>query len=138
MATLAPVSISEKKEWVEGVGKDTYIADYAKFNSNFFNTSCLLTAAVLRYRLSGKLWWNEIYYSEDPLEHFPILPETFQVGFGEEGDYDEHIFTFHKGMAYDSFYNVYDWKAEESVCPLNIIDVYRNKLCISDYVITIP
>lgn len=91
-------------EWINGIGKETYIASYAK-GSLFFNTSCLLTAAILRYRLSGKLWWEREWDGLSP------LPTTFQVFFSIDGeDYDDHVITIHDSRVYDSFYGRHAFK----------------------------
>ena len=139
MDILEKPSDEEKKRFIDEIGKGTYIADYSKSNKLFFDTSCVLTAAVLRYRLSQKLWWKDVYYSEDKSNNFPVLPETFQVGFGEFGDYDEHIFTYHKGKIYESFYRKYAWKVRECDKPIvEIINEYRDSLNIGHYVIYFP
>lgn len=90
---MEPITYEEKLEWVKGPGKDTYIASYATTFAGFCETSCLVTAAVIRYKLTGQIFWNEVFCSEDSentkikLEELPV----FQVSFGRDGDYDDHV-----------------------------------------------
>lgn len=106
---IESVSIEEKKNWVETVGKETYIADYANLNPKFFKTSCLLTAAVIRYRLTNQVWWNQKDDCKLTKEFISSNP-LFQIGFGEEDDYDEHIVTVFKDKIYHRFYNKFEWQ----------------------------
>lgn len=90
---MEPITYEEKLEWVKGPGKDTYIASYATTFAGFTKTSCLVTAAVIRYKLTRQIFWDEVFRSEDSentkinLEELPV----FQVSFGRDGDYDDHV-----------------------------------------------
>lgn len=105
---LSPVTKEEKISWVQGPGKDTYVAAYANSFPEFFNTSCVLTSAVLRYRISGKLDWTPVYYSEESSGSWP-LPREFQVSLGSDGDYDNHHFIVVDGTIYQSWWKKTSW-----------------------------
>lgn len=109
------VDDSEREEWLRGIGKKTYIAQYARSNEHFRRSSCLLTAAVLRYRTTKQLWWNDTDHvlTQSFVNDHPL----FQIGFGEDGDYDHHILTVYKGMIYQSFFKKTDWDTRELVIP---------------------
>jgi hypothetical protein len=117
MLSLSPVTSVEKQEWINSIGNDTYIACYSR-QSAFFNTSCLLTAAVLRHRISNELWWKYVGGSEDE-ENRKLTPKfikenpIFQMGFGSDGDYDSHIITIYYGKIYHSFFRITNWEERE-------------------------
>jgi hypothetical protein len=75
---LAQVSDKEKQAWIQGVGKGTYTAAYVQMMNDYFKTSCILTAAVLRHRLTQQLDWEPFWFSEYfgedlDLTAFPLL-----------------------------------------------------------------
>lgn len=110
LSYLDAVSLEEKNDWIKSTGKDTCISKYAHMNPEFFNSSCLLTAAVLRYRLSSQLWWKQKEYHIQLTKGFIISNPLFQVGFGEDDDYDDHILTVYQGKIYHSFYKKFEWQ----------------------------
>lgn len=109
------VGEEEKEEWLQGVGRKTYIAQYAKSNVHFRRSSCLLTAAILRYRTTKQLWWNDTNHTltQSFVDNHPL----FQIGFGEDGDYDHHILTVYKGMIYQSVFKKTNWDVRDLVIP---------------------
>lgn len=111
---MEAVGESEKEEWLQGVGRKTYIAQYAKSNVHFRRSSCILTAAVLRYRTTKQLWWNDT--PEVLTQSFVNNHPLFQMGFGDDGDYD-HILTVYNGMIYQSFFKKTGWDVRELVIP---------------------
>lgn len=120
--------MEEKQFWISSVGSSTPIWKMCD-DSVFVRTSCILTAAVLRYRVDGSLWWDDIDIRLT--KDFVEKNETFQIGFnhtGGDGDYDEHVLTVHKGVVYQSFYGQTEW----DVRPL-LMDVFfkKNKTSLS-------
>lgn len=139
MSSIDPISLEEKKNWVETVGKTTYIANYARSNPEFFKTSCLLTAAVLRYRLTNKIWWDMkeegFKLTREVISTIPL----FQVGFGEDGDYDDHMVTVFKGKVYHSFYKKFEWQVVDIDVDEEEIDLYHYLFGESkSYVVFVP
>lgn len=110
------VTVDEKLGWIIGVGRNTYIARQSKMNDRFLNTSCLLTAAVLRYRSTGELWWNVSFNALT--QEFVDRTFIFQVGFGIDGDYDEHIITVCNGTIYQSCFGEWGWDVRKMVVPI--------------------
>lgn len=149
------ITTKHKMDWVFGIGKDTYIADYARCINNFFSTSCLLTAAVIRYHINGKLWWE---LSDEKLTPgFLKKHKTFQISLGKYEDYDEHVLTVHNNFIYQSFYNITEWEIrvfpaflfetkdnedKEIIMTKEILDnlIGKNRLTEDsyDYMLTVP
>lgn len=105
------VSKEEKNKWIGGIGKDSYISLSARMNIEFFNTSCLLTAAVLRNRLTSQLDWRTVFVSEEEqnvifeLNKIPL----FQISFGLYDEYDYHHIIISDGYVYQSHYLHTEW-----------------------------
>lgn len=103
MMNIEKPTIEEKHLFRTTYGKDTYIAMYS--SDTFIRTSCILTAAVLRYRLTGHLEFT--YIPEQLTPEFLARTPLFQIAFGE--DYSDHIITVYNGIIYQSFYRETEW-----------------------------
>lgn len=109
--------MEEKEKWLNGVGRHSYIANYAQLTRFFAETSCLLTAAVLRHRITPtQLDWF-VSESENGREtrlcrSFLKANDAFQIAFGCNEDYDSHILTIFRGNLYQSYYKQSDWEVK--------------------------
>ena len=108
-------SHKEKKSWLDmPSAKETYIFDYAEYSRPFFESSCILTAAILRWRYNQKIWWRESPITRlsrkllCDTKHTPI-----QIGFGVPYDYDHHILTIYDRKVYHSYYKKFVWEEKE-------------------------
>lgn len=111
------VSLEEKENWISGVGSHTKYAVYARRSNDFLKTSCLLTAAVMRFRINGSGLWRYAYddekYTPTVLtETFVRSNKTFQIAFGWFPNYTYHVLTVHDGIIYQSFYKETDWSVK--------------------------
>lgn len=110
---IDPITIDEKEHWIKLAGKGTYIAKYAHLNPEFLKTSCLLTAAVLRWRYTERVWWKA-QYGVKLTKSFILSHPLFQIGFGIElDDYDDHMVTICEGEVYHSFYKRFEWQVDD-------------------------
>ena len=111
--TLEKLTLEEKNLFRTMYGKNTYIAKYT--SDAFIRTSCILTAAVLRYQLTGYL---DFEHSSEPLTpEFIANTPLFQVAFGE--DFDDHVITVYHGVIYQSFYNETEWDVRPFYIPVH-------------------
>lgn len=113
---MAKVTLEEKIEWVQNVGRNTYIAKYCQtMGKEFLETSCLVTAAALRHRINGMVEWEPAVKNDEEFTRlsktFVRLNPTFQIAFGEDDDYDVHVLTIHHGYVYQSFFKQFSWDA---------------------------
>jgi hypothetical protein len=112
---LAPVTATEKQKWLDGPGKDTFIAAYARCSDKFLNTSCLLTVAVLRYRLSCSVWWENEVPRRDIRSRINS-GHPLEIGFYEEDNEPlldpDHVLIIVGGLIGQSMYGQYEWIQE--------------------------
>jgi hypothetical protein len=113
------VTLEEKKRWMEGIGKDTYITTTARMNQTFLQTGCELTAAVLRARFRPRdtnPWWTTEIPKKD-VRLFVGCGLPFQVFFGDEDPLlnVEHVVTIIEGWVIQSMYGVYSWRCRRLV-----------------------
>lgn len=114
---LSPVTDEEKLSWINQEDNTSYIKDYARFSQNFFRTSCLLTAAVLRHRLTGS--YEFVATDEVLTADFAEKTPLFQVEFSLDAeDFDEHIITVYKSVVYHSYYLRFSFEVRDLYVPV--------------------
>jgi hypothetical protein len=106
---INPVTIDEKKCWLDGPGRNSYLVGYARANRIFTNTSCLLTAAVLRYRLSGTVDWTYHLSPNEISSHWLVEIQFYEDQDSEE---PEHVLIIANGFVIQSMYKQYEWSSE--------------------------
>lgn len=112
---LGPVTAEEKKSWMHQKDNVSYVKTYASLSREFFRTSCLLTAAVLRYRLTGH--YDFVATDEELTADFAKRTPLFQVEFSLEAeDFDEHVITVCDSTVYQSYFRRFEF----DVRPLHI------------------
>lgn len=106
-------------KWVESLEEDSDIAQCAREIYQFFETSCLLTAAVIRKKLTNKLNWSPSY--QRLTNDFVKQHHLFQIEFGfpNHDVFDEHIMTICCGVIYQSFWKKTAWDVRPLLIPDN-------------------
>lgn len=108
-------------KWVKTVDKYSEIAQCAKEVNQYFETSCLLTAAILRKRLTNQLNWIPTF--ENLTNEFIKNHTLFQIEFGFlcSMDFNEHIITVCEGIIYQSFWKKTKWDVRPVILPDNFV-----------------
>lgn len=124
MFTISPViqieqpSIKEKKNWLKwakSINKESEIVECALDVDQYFETSCILTAAVIRKRLTDDLNWKVQYTNLTP--DFIASHHLFQIEFGFDYHFSDHIMTVCDGVIYQSFWKQTSWDVRPLVLP---------------------
>lgn len=109
---VLPITDEEKRVWMNGIGKNTYISDYAKRDPLFFETSCILTNALYRYRISGELWWTKPPIRENNKNIFEtnkIIQFSFRDDDELEQNDGEHMLIVWHDDIVQSMYGYFCW-----------------------------
>lgn len=114
LSLLIPPTHEEKLDFINGVARESYIADYCQMTPFFLQTSCVLTAAILRYRLSGQLYWKYrkgMSYKDVQAAKYTTFEVT--ISTSEEEPDENHVFIVHNGILYQSMYKKSEWNQFE-------------------------
>lgn len=116
---LQKVSMKEKREWIAGDGRDTHIKTLCDMMPDFIETSCLITSAALRKRITPlRPFWTVLETENNEYAKltasFLKKYKTFEISFGCNEDYDSHTLIVHEGMIYQSFFRRFDWNCKKS------------------------
>jgi hypothetical protein len=116
---LEKITMQEKHDWVNGDGCNTYIGTLCKMMPDFIETSCLITAAALRKRITPtQPFWTILETQRGEYiqlsKSFLNTYRTFEIDFGCNEDYDSHALIVHDDMIYQSFFKRFDWECKQS------------------------
>ena len=102
---------AHKKPWLDNEGKNHWLAHHAQIIDDFKETSCEMTATIIRHMVSKMNDWTPISGSFTEIEKlYPI----FQVSYSESQIDDiEHIITVCTGKIIQSYFRKYTYSCRD-------------------------